>query len=95
MKKLIGIVLMGIGGIGGCSVCTIWGLILSLIIVARLTGLLGLMIGFVLFPISLLVVPWYAGFELGNWFPLIISYGGLFGGILIFGIGYIIIKEEP
>lgn len=94
MKKWIGIVLMGIGGIGGCSVCTIWGLILSLIIVARLTGLLGLMIGFVLFPVALLVVPWYAGFALHDWFPLIMSYGGLFGGLIIFGIGYRITKEE-
>jgi len=43
--------------------------------------------GFMVLPIVFIFAPWFALFEWGNWFPLIICYGGLIIGIILVKIG--------
>ena len=52
------------------------GLILSLGIVMAQWGVTGSVVGFLIFPVALALVPWYAVFEHGNWLPLVMAYGG-------------------
>jgi len=92
MKRAIGIILMCLGGIVW-FVCGMWGFILSVIIVWSLLGPLVVILAVIFFPTTFLIVPWYAGFGLGEWSPLILSYGGVGIGIILYCVGNYI-KEE-
>jgi hypothetical protein len=52
----------------------LWGFYLSLKIVGDLGGFWATIAGGLLSPIVFLITPWHAGFALGDWFPLWISY---------------------
>ena len=52
----------------------LWGFYLSLQIVGDLGGFWAAIAGGLLYPVVFLVIPWYAGFALGDWLPLWISY---------------------
>ena len=52
----------------------LWGFYLNLKIVGDTWGFWATIAGGPLLPIVVLLIPWYAGFALGNWFPLWISY---------------------
>ena len=83
MRTAIAWGLTGAGIIAG-GVFGLWGFILDLAVVRHVAGLWGVVGGVVLFPLTYVVVPWYAAIAWGNWFPLLIGYGGvLAGGILL------------
>ena len=65
------------------TISGIWGLVLCLSIITKAAGFWGLFAAVALAPITFLVAPLYAGFAWGNWFPLLLTYGGgLVVGIL-------------
>jgi hypothetical protein len=60
------------------------GLIMSTGLVARQWGLLAGIAAFVLWPITLLIVPWYAAIVHGGWLMLAVVYGGGISGMLLY-----------
>ncbi len=51
---------------------------------------LGTIVGVIsifLAPALLGLAPWYSGFALGDWFPLLLTYGGGIGASILFAIG--------
>ncbi|MFH1597021.1 MAG: hypothetical protein ABIG94_11765 [Pseudomonadota bacterium] len=84
--KIIGNVFMVLGGIIW-AISGLWGLIISLKIVNYAAGFWGVIIGFFIFPVTFTAAPWYALVQWGTWFPLILNYGGLITGGLLFGLG--------
>ena len=65
----------------------LWGFIIELTILCQVAGFGGVVIGFMLFPVMFLAAPWYALVAWGNWFPLLIVYGGGILAAVLFGIG--------
>ena len=93
MRARIGQLVTGVGYLVGI-ICGIWGFLLDLAIVKEAAGFWGVVAGFVLMPVTFTVAPWYAGIAWGNWFPLLICYGGgivatviIVGGAAIGGSG--------
>ena len=83
-------ILSGIFKTLGCIVFAIfglWGFIIELVIINEVAGFWGLVIGFMLLPVTFVVAPWYALVAWGNWFPLLIVYGGGISAAVLFGIG--------
>jgi len=74
-------------------VAGLWGFIICLGIVADALGFVGTVIAFVLFPVTFAAAPWYAALAYGNWFPLILVYGGGIGASVLYGIGAAIDKD--
>lgn len=68
----------------------LWGFIIELIIVNYVAGFWGMVVGFMILPVTLIVAPWYALVAWGNWFPLLIVYGGGILGFIMVGIGMMI-----
>ncbi|KAA3609566.1 MAG: hypothetical protein DWQ01_09560 [Planctomycetota bacterium] len=56
-------------------------LYLNLTLLSQVAGTQGVVLGVVLLPVTITVTPWYAGFAVGNWFPLLIS------GLALMGLG--------
>ncbi len=82
MRKLVG------GGLTVASVVAgigfgVWALLLNVAIVNEAAGFWGVVVGFVLLPVTFLAAPWYAGVATGNWVPLMVCYGG---GIAAWGL---------
>ncbi len=65
------------------AVTGIWSFILELQIIYVAGGFGGFVLAFLLGPITFALAPFYAGVAWGNWFPLILGYGG---GIVAFGL---------
>lgn len=65
----------------------LWGLIICLGIVASKVGTFGAVIAFFLLPFTLYLAPFYAGFAMDNWFPLMVVYGSGISAMILFGIG--------
>lgn len=64
----------------------LWGFFICLGIVDDALGLIGTVIAFFLFPVTIYLAPWYAGFFKGNWFPILVVYGS---SILAFALYFI------
>lgn len=77
---------MGVGFLT-FAVSGIWGFFLCLGIITKAAGFLGLIAAIFLFPITFVVAPFYAGFTWGDWFPLILNYGGGLAAAALLGIG--------
>jgi hypothetical protein len=86
MRKLFGGIFKVFGGIA-FFIFGLWGLIIELAIVNQAAGFWGVVIGFLILPITFVAAPWYALVEWGNWFPLLIVYGGGILAIVSFCIG--------
>ena len=71
----------------------LWGLLVSLGIVTDALGFIGGLIAFVFFPVALVFAPWYAALAYQNWFPLLLVYGGMIGGSILYAIGAAIDKD--
>ena len=71
----------------------LWGLFLCLGIISKVAGFWGIVGALVLGPITLVAAPLYAGFAWGNWFPLILNYGGAISAAILFGIGMTLSRE--
>jgi hypothetical protein len=65
-------------------VVVISGLIMGTGLVARQWGLLAGIVAFILWPITLIVVPWYAAIVNDGWLMLAVVYGGGGAGALLY-----------
>jgi hypothetical protein len=68
-------------------VAGLWGFFLCLGIISHAAGFWGIVGGLFLAPITFVAAPLYAGFEHGDWFPLILNYGGSVVAMVLMGIG--------
>ena len=68
-------------------------LFINLGIVNEVAGFWGLVIGLFIFPIVLVVAPFYAFFEFNDLFPLIITYGGTIVAIILNIIHRVVVGE--
>jgi hypothetical protein len=76
--KICGMLIFWIAGIVGFILC--------LGVVANNLGFIGTVIAFMLFPVTILVAPWYEALANSNWFLVLLIYGGgivsaIFGAI--------------
>ena len=67
--------------------CVLIGSLLCLGIVFEKLGVILGIIAIFLFPVVGVILPFYAGFADGDWLPLILVYGGSFGGGAIVALG--------
>lgn len=65
----------------------LWGLVICLGIVKAKLGLLGVIVGFFIFPVVLYLAPWYSGFADSNWMPVMVVYGSGIAAMVLIGIG--------
>ncbi len=84
--KVLGYIIFAIFGL--------WSFIIDLTIVYQAAGFWGFIIAFTVFPITFVAAPWYALFIQGNWFPLVIGYGGGIVAAILFYIGSAIAPDE-
>ena len=68
-------------------VAGLWGFFICFGIVQNTLGTVVAVISIFLAPFLLTLAPWYAGFALGEWFPLMLVYGGGIGATILFAIG--------
>ena len=64
-----------------------WGFFLCLGIISKAAGLWGIVAALSLLPVTFVAAPLYAGFAWGNWFPLVINYGGGIAATVLIVIG--------
>jgi hypothetical protein len=55
--------------------------------VNQVAGFWGVVVGFTVLPATFMAAPWYAGIAWGNWFPLLICYGGGIAATILVAIG--------
>lgn len=84
MKRFIGFL-----GILISVVCVIVGFVWSVRIIVDQWGVSMGGIAVLAFPATLTLMPWYAGFVLGNWWLLALIWGGGFVG----GLGQDLVKN--
>lgn len=66
------------------------GLYLDMIVVEGLAGFWGSVIAFTLFPLTLVLVPWYVLLAYGSLVHIAICYGGVMGGALVLAVGMLL-----
>jgi len=93
MKESIGTFFKILGYVA-YAIFGLWGFIVELAIVNYAAGFWGVVIAFVIAPITLVTAPWYALVAWGNWFPLLLVYGGGILAAVLCGIGTIISGNE-
>lgn len=64
-------------------------LFINILIIKEVLGVVGVILGIVLFPFLITIAPWYALFAWGHWTPLLITYG-----TMIIGTGFMAIGGE-
>ena len=69
------------------AVTGIWGFLLCLGIISKAAGFWRLVAALFLGPVTFVAAPLYAGFAWGNWFPLVLNYGGGATAAVLIGIG--------
>ena len=65
----------------------LWGFSLCLAIIVKVAGFWGLVAALFLSPVTFAAAPLYAGFAWGDWFPLVLNYGGGIAALILIGIG--------
>jgi hypothetical protein len=68
-------------------VCGLWSLFICFGIVQTALGTIIAVISLFLAPALIGLAPLYSGFFLGDWFPLLLTYGGGIGAAILFGLG--------
>lgn len=53
----------------------------------RAAGFWGVVVGFVLLPVTFAAAPWYAVVASGDRFPVLLCYGGGIASAVFFGVG--------
>ncbi len=84
--QAIGSVLIFAGAIIFSSF-VIAGLYLDVAVVEGIAGFWGSVVACALFPLTHIVVPWYALLAYGSWTPIIVCYGGVMAGALVIAVG--------
>lgn len=82
----IGEVIKGIGYIV-FFIFSLWGLLICFQLIKYVFGEQYALISLLIFPLTLFFTPWYVLYESGNWFPLLIIYGGWLVGRVLVNIG--------
>ena len=85
LLEVIGYVLWIVG--------VLWGFVLCLEIIFKVVGYWGIL-ALILAPITIAAAPIYAVFAWGNWFPLVLVYGGSFVSSAIIVTGGAMRKEQ-
>lgn len=67
-----------------------WGLGLCFRIVEHALGTVMAFVSLFVLPFLLTIAPWYEGFFHGDWFPMIVIYGGGIIGSVLYGLGAMI-----
>lgn len=65
----------------------IWGFFLCIGIISNAAGFWGIVAALFLGPITFFAAPLHSGFALGDWFPLILNYGGSICAFILIAIG--------
>ena len=65
----------------------LWGFFLCLAIISQAAGFWGIVAALFIGPVTFVAAPLYAGFAWGNWFPLVLNYGGGIAGAILIGLG--------
>lgn len=68
----------------------VWGLVLDLRVLHVLGGAVAVLLGLVLFPITFILVPWYAALVQADWYPLAVSLGGATVGAILYAAGHVL-----
>ncbi|HOE15937.1 MAG TPA: hypothetical protein PLX02_01240 [Syntrophorhabdaceae bacterium] len=92
MRKTIGIIFI-ICAVIVYGICGLWGLYIDLVVVNEVAGFWGIVIGLTILPMTFLAVPVYVLIKWGSWFPLLLNYGGLVVGGILYAIGSWIKKD--
>jgi hypothetical protein len=61
----------------------LWGFFLSIQVIYKGFGILGVFIGIIIGPISFFLAPLYAGFTEGYWLPALVSYAPIAAMLVI------------
>ena len=69
------------------AVAGLWGFFLCLAIISKAAGFWGIVAALFLGPVTFVAAPFYAGFAWGDWFPLVLTYGGGIVATVLIGIG--------
>ena len=69
------------------AVTGLWGFFLCLAIINEAAGFWGIVVSLFLAPVTFVAAPLWAGFTHGNWFLLLLNYGGGMCGALLITIG--------
>jgi hypothetical protein len=77
--KILGSLIFTISGI--------WSFFLCIGIISKAAGFWGIVAGLLLGPVTFVAAPLYAGFAQGDWFPLVLGYGGGISAAILIGIG--------
>lgn len=75
-------------------VSEIWGLVVCFDLIQQSLGTAGAAVSLLLFPAVLSLTPLYSGFSLGDWFPVLVVYGGAVGASIVFAIGAVIDRDR-
>ena len=89
MREAVGWLFRG-AGILAFAVAGVWGAILSFKIVLDAGGVIGVFICLVLYLFTLALIPFYAGFVLGDWLLFQVNYGGIAAFMSLWTIGNLI-----
>ena len=92
MKKF-GMILKILGYIS-YSVFGMWGFFVEIAFIYSAWGILGTLIGIILVPVVLPLLPFYILLVYGNWNLILIIYGGGILGLTFYLIGSWLAKEE-
>lgn len=69
------------------AVSGLWGFFLCMGIISKAAGFWGIIAALLLGPVTFVAAPLYAGFAWGDWFPLVLNYGGGIAAAALIGIG--------
>jgi len=83
--KVVGWIVFAVSGL--------WGFFLCLGIISQVAGFWGIVACLILGPITFVAAPLYVGFAWGNWFPLVLNYGGGLVATVLIGIGSTLSRE--
>lgn len=93
MRSGIGVLVKGAGYVA-LAISGIWGFLLNLAIIGQAAGFWGFVAAFTIFPVTYIATPWYAGVALGNWFPLLVCYGGVIVAAILMAVGSAIAGDD-
>jgi hypothetical protein len=86
MRSASGFVLFTAGLLATLGVI-VWSLVLAVPLARELAGMAGAVAAVVLFPLTLVLAPWYAGLARGAWTLLAVAYGGGIVALALLGAG--------
>lgn len=93
MRSALGVLVFG-AGIACALVFGGWSMLLATRLVSELAGVWAAIVAIILFPLTLIIVPWYAVVTRGDWTPVAVGYGGIFLAILLLGTGSAVVVSH-